>query len=133
MYCEFGLKDKTADGCKFAGNYHDLVEDTDKTNSYIDNALKLFLEKYKDHCNLPAYEIMNEPEWAISENDRAGVKRQVDLQDMQRFAGMIAAAVHRHTDQQVKLGSASIRWNSFSYNAATTQSRNREIASLSSQ
>jgi len=37
---------------------------------------------------------------------------------MQRFAGKIAAAIHNSSDQKVTMGSASIMWNSYSYNAS---------------
>ena len=59
-----------------------------------------------------AWDIMNEPEWAINETGQATTYQKLDLISMQRFVGRCAAAIHEHGGGAlVTLGSASIKWN----------------------
>ena len=95
---------------RFAGNHADLIEDTTKTRSYIDHALLPMVRRYANNCAVLAWEIINEPEWAIK---NIGTKSQlVTKTEMQRFVAMQAAAIHQNSDQLVTVGSASLKWNS---------------------
>ena len=103
-------KDFTADAGKYAGMHADLIQDTNKTRSYINNALIPMVQKFANTCNLFAWEIINEPEWSI---DGPGTTVQkVSATEMARFCAMIAEAIHLHSDKMVTVGSACLKWHS---------------------
>ncbi len=113
------MKDRTASAGKFAGVHGDLVRDSTKTNSYIENALIPIVNRYAEQCNLLAYEIINEPEWAIDITQGAGTTETSTLKEMQRFVGMQATAIHAFSDKMVTVGSAGLMFNSTTPPAAT--------------
>jgi hypothetical protein len=90
----------------------DLIKDTSKTNAYIKNALIPMVQHYSNRCNLVAWEIMNEPEWIMQGIPGGGNYggAPVTITEMQRFAGLCAAAIHNNSSKYVTLGSASIKW-----------------------
>lgn len=95
---------------RFAGNHADLIQDTSKTRSYIDHALIPMVERYANSCAVLAWEIINEPEWAVK--GIGNKSKLVSKLEMQRFVAMQAEAIHKHCDQLVTVGSASLKWNS---------------------
>ncbi|MCU0415777.1 MAG: glycoside hydrolase family 5 protein [Cytophagaceae bacterium] len=109
-------KDERATAGKYAGAHHDLIQDSTKTQSYIDKVLVPMVKRYDNQCNLLAWEIINEPEWAI---DRPmdtiwtyKTDKTVALYEMQRFTAMIAAAIHKNSSKMVTTGSAALKYNS---------------------
>lgn len=96
----------------FAGNHKDLIEDENKTDSYLENALIPMVKRYKNQCNLLAFEIINEPEWGIKNILTNLDIEKVSKEKMQIFVGKIAASIHQHSNKMVTLGSASLKWNS---------------------
>lgn len=98
---------------KYAGRQASLIQDTSKTRRFIDNALIPMVQRYADQCNLIAWEIINEPEWVtdVSGND-PNITQHVTMSEMQRFAGMIAEAIHQNSPKMVTVGSASLKYNS---------------------
>ena len=104
------LKDYTSGAGVWAGLHHDLVEDDDKTKSYINNALIPFLSGIEQTCNILAIDIINEPEWGMKGSRGAGVDAAVSKDDMQRFVGRIAAAIHENSDIKTTLGSTSLNY-----------------------
>ncbi|MBI4931605.1 MAG: T9SS type A sorting domain-containing protein [Bacteroidetes bacterium] len=95
------------------GMHADIIQDTSKTNSYINNALIPIVQRYANQCNLLAWEIMNEPEWAttVSGND-PNITQHVPMSDMQRFVGMCAEAIHQNSNKMVTVGAATVKYNS---------------------
>ncbi len=89
----------------------DLIRDPVKTTSYIDQALIPLIQATKNHCNILAWEIINEPEWAMDIGFGGTTKNKVTAEEMQRFVGMQAHAIHNHSDQMVTVGSAGLRFN----------------------
>lgn len=107
-------KDSRETAGMYAGNHADLITDSLKTVSYIDEVLIPMVKRYDSQCNLFAWEVCNEPEWHMP---RPGDKKwpditEVTVKEMQRFTAMIAAAVHKNSQKMVTTGSASIKWNS---------------------
>ena len=103
-------KDFTADAGKYAGLHADLIQDSVKTRSYIDNALIPMVEHLADADNLFAWEIINEPEWSIE--GPGNTVQLVSGAEMVRFCAMIAEAIHEHSDKMVTVGSACLKWHS---------------------
>lgn len=96
----------------FAGNHADLLTDFSKTESYIENALIPLVQRFQHHPNILAWEIINEPEWAMDIGTQA-ITQQVPANAMQQFIGKCAAAIHQTTNHQhkVTVGAQSLEWN----------------------
>lgn len=122
---DFGMLDDDgtpADDGEHAGGHRDLIVEAAKRQSFIDNALIPMLQHpipgtgytLGDHPHILAWEIINEPEWGISESGAVDpdISQPVSLAEMQRFVADIAAALHQNAAQLVTLGSASLKWNS---------------------
>ncbi|MBX9853060.1 MAG: glycoside hydrolase family 5 protein [Cytophagaceae bacterium] len=107
-------KDTRKDAGMYAGFHTDLITDTLKTRSYINNVVIPMVKRYDKHCNLFAWEICNEPEWAVKREGEDAMDKMipVTLHEMQRFHAMIAAAIHKNSSRMVTTGSASLKWNS---------------------
>jgi hypothetical protein len=103
-------KDNTGGAGKYGGKHSDLIRNTLKTQSYIDNALIPIVKKFAATPNLFAYEIINEPEWSVSDIGAGGAGDMVLKVEMQRFCGMIAAAIHTNSNKTVTVGSAALKW-----------------------
>jgi hypothetical protein len=103
-------KDFTGSAGKYAGLHADLIKDSLKTVSYINNALLPMVKRFANTCNLFAWEIINEPEWSIS--GPGTTVQLVAKKEMVRFCGMIAEAIHANSSKLVTVGSACLKWNS---------------------
>jgi hypothetical protein len=103
-------KDFTAQAGKYAGKHADLIRDSVKTRSYINNALIPMVKHLANACNLFAWEVINEPEWSIS--GPGNTAQLVSADEMVRFCAMIAEAIHLNSDKMVTVGSACLKWNS---------------------
>ena len=101
-------KDFTATAGKYGGMHANLIQDTLKTRSYINNALVPMVQHLANRCNLFAYEIINEPEWSIS--GPGTTVQLVSAQEMVRFCGMVAEAIHANSNAMVTVGSACLKW-----------------------
>ena len=65
--------------------------------------------EFREHPALFAWEIANEPEWAIREFHRQPAAK-MHFADFRAFAAEIAEAVHEFAGVPVTLGSASLAW-----------------------
>lgn len=94
------------------GNYmgwRNMVQSSEKIQTFIDNYLLPLVDRYKNNPYLFNIDLCNEPEW-IHENASEG---QLDWQHLQRYAGMCAAAIHNSDSPVlVSIGSAATKWNS---------------------
>ncbi len=93
------------------GRLSDLLTDEAMQQSYITESLIPLLQHTKDKCNILAWEIINEPEWAMDIPFAGTTKHTVPAVAMQQFVGRIAEAVHRHSPHRVTVGSAGLRFN----------------------
>jgi hypothetical protein len=89
-------------------NWRNIITNQQASQTFIDNYLIPFVNRYKTDPYLFAIDFCNEPEW-ISENKEDG---QLPVHDLQRFFAMCAAAVHKTSNVPVTIGSACIKWNS---------------------
>jgi hypothetical protein len=91
-------------------NWRTIVTDPVASQTFIDNYLIPFVNRYKTNPYLFAINLCNEPEW-ILENVENGKLPKANLQ---RFFAMCAAAIHNNSSVPVTIGSACIKWNSTS-------------------
>ena len=103
-------KDNTSGAGKYGGKHSDLIRSVPRTQSYLDNALIPIVKRFAATPNLFAYEIINEPEWSVSDVQAGGAGDMVTKVEMQRFCGMIASAIHANSNKMVTVGSASLKW-----------------------
>jgi hypothetical protein len=95
-----------------SGGHSDVIRNPVKRQSFIDNALKPLVQRYADSSEIFAWEIGNEPEWAMQEVDKQGfsVTDPVTVREMQDFVRMCVSAIHSISSQKVTLGSARRTW-----------------------
>ncbi len=88
----------------------DLLTDQNKRQSYIDQALIPLLEATASQCNILAWEIINEPEWAMDIPYGGTTENPVGLRTMQQFVAAQAHAIHTYSGHRVTVGSAGLRF-----------------------
>lgn len=77
--------------------------------AFLHRVLIPMFRQFRQHPALFAWEIANEPEWAIREFHRAPAAR-MHYADFRAFAAEIAAAVREFAEIPVTLGSARLDW-----------------------
>lgn len=75
----------------------------------LENVFLPLFEKFQKHPALFAWEVCNEPEWAIREFS-PGPEAGISLQDFRSFAEDVAAAVRETAQVPATLGSARLVW-----------------------
>jgi len=101
------LEDHRSIGGRHAGLHQDLIVDPVKTQSYLDHALIPMVRRLSSHCNILAWEIINEPEWAMEVNHGGTTSQTVSVEAMQRFVGQCISAIRNHSDHYITLGTAA--------------------------
>lgn len=77
--------------------------------AFLENILIPLFQEFRAHPSLFAWEIANEPEWAIQEFHRNPAAK-MHFADFRAFAAEIAQAVHEFAKVPVTLGSARLLW-----------------------
>jgi len=98
------------DGGVRLGGHPDVVLDSLKRLSFIENALRPLFLRYGASPEIAAWEIMNEPEWAVSELGGATRQGAVSLSRMQRFVRECADLAEELSGQPVTLGCSKSEW-----------------------
>ena len=78
--------------------------------SFLNNALKPLLERYAKSRNIIAWEVMNEPEGAMTIRGGNWAAESVSAPTMQSFVNDVVGYIHTYSSQHATLGSASRRW-----------------------
>jgi len=103
---------KQVDGVQVGGR-SDTIKDPIKRAALVDKVVIPLLEAYADEPTVLAWEIMNEPEWSISDLPDGSPNPETDavpLKDFYALSVAIADAVRSKTSAYVTLGSASLKW-----------------------
>lgn len=106
------MRDATIDNGVQLGGHADVINTPSGQRAFIDLVLTPLLRRYATAPALLSWEVMNEPEWTLSDGGRVdgGISRPATLATFRRFTQQVADAVHRETDQYVTVGSGSARW-----------------------
>src|SRR5919201_3876806 len=100
-----------ANGVQMGGRPY-LVNTAAGRQALVDRAFAPLFDRYGQSPQILSYEVMNEPEWAISEdhavNGKAG--QPSSLAGMRTLVRQVTAAVHARTRSLVSVGSAASRW-----------------------
>jgi hypothetical protein len=101
------LQDKTGRPVEHANEQ--VLQFAAGREAFLHRILIPMFREFRAHPALFAWEIANEPEWAIREFHRQPAAK-MHYADFRAFAEEIAQAVHEFADVPVTLGSASLAW-----------------------
>lgn len=91
--------------------WRNLVMDDELMDSYIQNYVIPFCERYDDFDSLWSIDLCNEPDW-IHENAECG---KFDWDNICEFFAKEATAIHENSDILVTIGFGIIKYNSDDY------------------
>jgi hypothetical protein len=93
------------------GGHSDVIRDAAKRQSFLDNALKLLVQRYAANSQVLAWEVINEPEWVMQGiPGNSPIGDPVTIQQMQDFVKACTDVVHLYSSHQVTVGSARRKW-----------------------
>jgi hypothetical protein len=102
------------------GGRSDLLTNSTKRQALVNNVISPVVKAYANEPVILSWEIMNEPEWAISDLPSPAVGstyNPVTMQQFWAFGSSVSSVVHFNTKQQVTVGSAALKWNKVWTNA----------------
>ena len=88
-----------------------MVKNTELIDSYIENYVIPFCERYDDFDSLWSIDLCNEPDW-VYENKECG---QIAWEDLCELFAREAAAIHENSDILVTIGFGMVKYNSDLY------------------
>lgn len=105
---DFHLADKVkqVSGVQLGGRSR-VISNPGVRQSFLDNALRPLLEKYGENRNIIAWEVMNEPEGAMTIPGGKWVEEPVSPGAMHSFVKDVVCYIHTYSSQHATLGSAS--------------------------
>jgi hypothetical protein len=103
----FWLQDRTGKPVEHANEQ--VLQFAAGREAFLHRILIPMFREFRAHPALFAWEIANEPEWAIREFHRQPAAK-MHYADFRAFAEEIAQAVHEFADVPVTLGSANLAW-----------------------
>lgn len=98
-------RQSTKDGVTMGGR-RDWVVDARKRRALMENVVTPLAQRYGKEPIIAAWEVMNEPEWAMRIRFRT-TRYQVRTAEMQVFITEMVEAIHAVSDRPVTVGSAS--------------------------
>ncbi|WP_028509174.1 cellulase family glycosylhydrolase [Ruminococcus sp. NK3A76] len=90
------------------GAWRKLVQDSKKTDAYVNNYIIPLVEKFGKSDYFFSVDLCNEPDW-IYENKECG---KIDWEDLSSYYAKASAAIHEHSDVLVTVGMGMPKYNS---------------------
>lgn len=118
------LAESVVEGDNTIRGHSDWIADEDKRAALVETVIEPVLERYGRNERIVLWEVMNEPEWAISDLPQADVNEgnvPVTQAQFWAFAARIVQEVHARTDGWATIGSASLKWHRVWTNAYADQ------------
>ena len=84
-----------------------IVEEAQLRDGLLDTVIEPILLRYGQHPNIWAWDIINEPEWAMG---HGGLVDGIDPASMVSFVDEVTGLIHLHTRHRATVGSASAAW-----------------------
>lgn len=94
-----------------SANWQELLKSDEGCDSYAENYVAEFCERYGDNEYLFSIDIINEPDW-VAENEECG---QIGWNRISYLIGKCAAVIHEKCDVLVTAGIGMIKYNSEKY------------------
>lgn len=92
--------------------WREMLKDTEKIDSYVENYIIPFCKRYDDNDYVWSIDLINEPDW-VFENAECG---QISWDNIGDYFARACAAIHENTDDMlVTIGFAIIKYNSPKY------------------
>ena len=92
-------------------NWRNMVTNEEMIDSYVQNYVVPFCERYDNFDSLWSIDLCNEPDW-IYENAECG---QISWDNLGQLFAKEAAAIHENSDILVTIGFGMVKYNSDSY------------------
>ncbi|MBQ8327533.1 MAG: cellulase (glycosyl hydrolase family 5) [Lachnospiraceae bacterium] len=92
-------------------SWRTMIQDETLMDSYVENYLIPFCERYDDFNSLWSIDLCNEPDW-IYENSECG---KISWENICKFFAKEASAIHDNSDILVTIGFGMIKYNSEIY------------------
>lgn len=92
------------------GGHAAVLEQSEARAVLLETTLIPLLERYGGEPNILAWEVINEPEWAMDGYGEEWLGDTVSGEAMRAFVAEVAAAVHEYTVHPVTVGSADREW-----------------------
>ncbi len=96
------------------GGHADLLTNPAKRSALVNNVIAPLAKRFGSNPMVISWELMNEPEWAISDLPRPAFNQNYTPVTMSQFWAFGSAAsqiIHLSTTQDVTVGSAALKWN----------------------
>jgi hypothetical protein len=92
------------------GGRSDILENPAKRAALLERVLSPIFERYGAQRQIVAWDVVNEPEWAVKGLGTRRRTSSVSLETMRAFVRDAVALIHRQTGQAATLGSAAAHW-----------------------
>jgi hypothetical protein len=90
------------------GGRTDIIQDPDKRKSLIDLVILPILQRYGDHPNIYAWDIINEPEHAMDFQAAGWLGGGIAAEELLDFVDQVTQAIHMNTKHLATVGSADL-------------------------
>ncbi len=94
------------------GGHAKVINTAIGQQALLDNVFVPVFHRYGHHPRVLSWEVMNEPEWAISDDEAVNqhVSEPSTLVNFLSFTRRVADAVHANTASYVTVGGAAMKW-----------------------
>jgi hypothetical protein len=95
------------------GGHANLINTSAGQQALINNVFVPVFQRYGHNAQIISWEVMNEPEWAITEDGalNGNISQPSSLANFQSLTTQVATAIHANTQSYVTVGEASMKWD----------------------